>query len=165
MPRQLLEIALLPVRLARRVVATPLRVVRSVGRRDRPAPTPSTVRRSPAAPPPVALVDDTAATAPRARAKAATRGRPGGATAKRAAGPTRGEVARLREAQREAEGAPDGPGPVVHVEPPWDGYEDMTADEIIARLQHADPALAGVVRLYESTHRDRATVVEAASKP
>jgi hypothetical protein len=78
-------------------------------------------------------------------------------------GPTPGQAARLREEQREREGAPDGPGPVVHVDPPWAGYDSMTAAQIIDRLQAADAAEAAVVALYEASHRDRATVVRAAS--
>jgi hypothetical protein len=166
MLNQIVNVALLPIRLARRLVALPLRKVRPEPRREAPA---SRVPGPGVPPPPrpsVPLVDDTGPTAPRARAKAAVSrsGNGPAVTAKRVAGPTPGEAARLRAAQREAEGDPEGPGPTVHVAPPWDGYDGMTAQQIVARLKQADDAEAAVVALYEASHKNRATVVAAATR-
>jgi hypothetical protein len=62
------------------------------------------------------------------------------------------------------EGAEDGAGPELRIEPPWDGYERMTAPEIRDRLAAASPELAGAVELYEASHRGRSTVLEAAAR-
>jgi hypothetical protein len=61
-------------------------------------------------------------------------------------------------------GAEDGAGAELHVAEPWDGYAALTADEVIARLEHATPEELAVVAMYERLHRDRATVVEAAER-
>jgi ferritin-like metal-binding protein YciE len=44
---------------------------------------------------------------------------------------------------------------------PWDGYDDADVTEILARL---DEPTAGTVRDYESRHRRRVTVLEAAQR-
>jgi hypothetical protein len=75
--------------------------------------------------------------------------------------PTRGDAARLREEQREAETTPESPGAEIRVEEPWDGYRAMTAPDVIDRLRVADDATKAVVRLFESTHRKRKTVIAA----
>jgi hypothetical protein len=75
--------------------------------------------------------------------------------------PTRGDVARLREEQREAETTPESPGPEIRVEEPWEGYTAMTAPDVVDRLRVADDATKAVVRLFESTHRKRKTVLAA----
>jgi hypothetical protein len=62
------------------------------------------------------------------------------------------------------EGAEDGAGPELHIDPPWDGYDQMTAPEIRDRLTGAGAAMAGAVELYEATHKGRATVLEAAAR-
>ncbi|MBE2320078.1 DUF892 family protein [Solirubrobacter sp. CPCC 204708] len=46
-------------------------------------------------------------------------------------------------------------------EPPWEGYDDDTAEAIVDRL---DGEHAGAVRDYESRHRRRVTVLEAAQR-
>lgn len=56
-------------------------------------------------------------------------------------------------------GAEDGPGAELHVDEPWDGYDDLTAKDVIAQLADAGAARLAVVRLYESTHRNRVTVL------
>lgn len=61
-------------------------------------------------------------------------------------------------------GAEDGAGAEVHVEPPWDGYERMSAKEIIARLGSADPAELATVQLYEANNRRRQTVINAVER-
>jgi hypothetical protein len=45
--------------------------------------------------------------------------------------------------------------------PPWAGYDEADTGEILARL---DEAIAGSVRDYESRHRRRVTVLEAAQR-
>jgi hypothetical protein len=62
------------------------------------------------------------------------------------------------------EGAEDGAGPELHVDEPWDAYDEMTAPQIRDRLAAADPALAAAVNLYEATHKSRRTVIEAAER-
>jgi len=62
------------------------------------------------------------------------------------------------------EGAEDGAGPELNVEEPWDAYDEMTAPEIRARLAGADPVVAAAVNLYETTHKSRRTVIEAAER-
>jgi hypothetical protein len=61
-------------------------------------------------------------------------------------------------------GAADGPGAQLHVDEPWDGYAEQTAKQVIAALADAEPATLAVVRLYESTHRSRSTVLGAVDK-
>jgi hypothetical protein len=60
------------------------------------------------------------------------------------------------------EGAEDGAGAELHVEPPWDGYDEMTAAGIRDRLVVGDSVLAAAVDLYETTHKSRRTVIDAA---
>jgi hypothetical protein len=62
------------------------------------------------------------------------------------------------------EGAEDGAGAELHVDPPWDGYDEMTAPEIRDRLVVGDPVLAAAVDLYETTHKSRRTVIDAAER-
>ena len=56
-------------------------------------------------------------------------------------------------------GAADGAGAEVSVAEPWDGYDALTAKDVMAQLATADPALLAIVRLYESAHRKRRTVL------
>jgi hypothetical protein len=62
------------------------------------------------------------------------------------------------------EGAEDGAGAELHVEPPWDGYDRMTAADIRDRLAAATPAEAAAVELYESTGKTRRSVLDAAQR-
>jgi hypothetical protein len=62
------------------------------------------------------------------------------------------------------EGAAEGAGPELHVDEPWDAYDEMAAPEIRDRLSAADPALAAAVNLYETTHKSRRTVIDAAER-
>ncbi|RKQ93926.1 ferritin-like metal-binding protein YciE [Solirubrobacter pauli] len=52
-------------------------------------------------------------------------------------------------------------GEQLKATPPWPGYDDATAEEIVARL---DNEHAGAVRDYESRHQRRVTVLEAAQR-
>jgi hypothetical protein len=61
-------------------------------------------------------------------------------------------------------GAEDGAGAEIHVDPPWDGYEGMTAAQISERLASADGGVAAAVSLYESAGRGRVSVVRAADR-
>jgi hypothetical protein len=107
---------------------------------------------------------------PRKTARKATAAKP---ARKRTSGPTRGEAAAIREAQREAEGAAPvasagpstGAGPEIHVEPPWAGYDEMPLDEVLGRLEGADDTVVAAVRLYESTHENRQAVLLATETP
>jgi hypothetical protein len=74
--------------------------------------------------------------------------------------PSRTQVAREQRVTRppQPEG---GPGPEIHMDEPWEGYEAMTEDEVLERLVGADPTVRAVVRLYESTHGSRRQVLLA----
>jgi hypothetical protein len=61
-------------------------------------------------------------------------------------------------------GAEEGAGAEIHVDEPWDGYRSMSASDIRDRVALADAAQLAVVQLYESTHRKRRTVLEAAER-
>jgi hypothetical protein len=61
-------------------------------------------------------------------------------------------------------GAEDGAGAELHVDAPWDGYDRMTAAGIRDRLTSASAAEAGAVELYESTHKNRRSVMDAAAR-
>jgi hypothetical protein len=114
--------------------------------------------------------DDVPRPRPRRAARKATAAKP---ARKRASGPTRGEVAAVREARREAEGeaaaASVGPaahaGPEIHVDAPWEGYDAMALDEVLARLEDADAATLAAVRLYESGHEARQAILLATETP
>jgi hypothetical protein len=56
-------------------------------------------------------------------------------------------------------GAADGAGAEVRVDEPWEGYSRLTARDITAQLATANAATLAVVRLYESSHRKRRTVL------
>ena len=84
----------------------------------------------------------------------------------RRAEPTRGEVAAMREAAREAEtGGADSVGAQVHVAEPWAGYDAMRLDEVLARLEGATEVELAVVRAYEREHEARQAILLAAGEP
>lgn len=58
-------------------------------------------------------------------------------------------------------GATDSPGPQLQVDEPWEGYRRMKAAEVTARLEGQPAAVLAAVELYEATHRNRRTVLEA----
>jgi pimeloyl-ACP methyl ester carboxylesterase len=62
-------------------------------------------------------------------------------------------------------GAEEGAGAELHVEPPWAGYDEMTVPEIRERLSDASSELLALVRLYESTHKNRTGVMRAVETP
>src|SRR4051812_7197173 len=61
-------------------------------------------------------------------------------------------------------GAEDGAGPEIDVDEPWDGYDAMRAPEIQRALAEAAPAALGAVRLYESMHKGRRSVLDAVDR-
>jgi hypothetical protein len=63
----------------------------------------------------------------------------------------------------ESEGSAS-PGGDLRVAEPWPGYAKLRAAEIVDRLSGADAATRAVVKLYETTHRNRRSVVEAATR-
>jgi hypothetical protein len=52
-------------------------------------------------------------------------------------------------------------GAEVHVDAPWDGYDQMRAADIVTRLKGADDATRAVVRLYEQQGKARSSVLAA----
>ncbi len=70
----------------------------------------------------------------------------------------------VRVAESAERGAEDGAGAEVRVDPPWDGYDAMTAADIRDHLVAADAALAAAVALYEGAGRGRVSVVRAAER-
>jgi len=83
----------------------------------------------------------------------------------RRAEPTRGQVAAMREAEREAEtGGADSVGAQVHLDEPWPGYDEMGLEEVLTRLQGATDVELAVVRAYEREHEARQAVLLAAGE-
>jgi hypothetical protein len=61
-----------------------------------------------------------------------------------------------------AEAGPERePGPEIHVDEPWPGYDAMELDEVLAQLEDADEAQVAIVRLYERQHENRQAVLLA----
>lgn len=67
-------------------------------------------------------------------------------------------------AETAEEGAAEGAGAELHVEPPWERYDQMTAADIRDRLALATPAEAAAVELYEASRRNRRSVMDAATR-
>jgi hypothetical protein len=67
-------------------------------------------------------------------------------------------------AEAAEEGAEGGAGPELHVDPPWDGYDQMTAADIRDRLSAASSVEAAAVELYEATGKSRRSVLDAAER-
>ena len=67
--------------------------------------------------------------------------------------------------REEAEpGAEDGAGAAITVLEPWNGYARMSAKDVITRAREANQAELAAVRLYESRHRSRQTVLAAVDR-
>jgi ferritin-like metal-binding protein YciE len=47
---------------------------------------------------------------------------------------------------------------------PWPGYDDMNAEDIVARLREADDRTTASARDYERAHKNRATVLRSAER-
>jgi hypothetical protein len=50
------------------------------------------------------------------------------------------------------------------IELPWDGYDEMTVDEIKGRLSDSSTSLLIAVRNYEKANKNRSTVIDATEK-
>jgi len=61
-------------------------------------------------------------------------------------------------------GAEDGAGAQVTVAEPWEGYNDLNAQEVIGRLEGASSAELAAVELYEGGNRRRQTVLSAVER-
>jgi hypothetical protein len=61
-------------------------------------------------------------------------------------------------------GAEDGAGATISVAEPWNGYQRMSAKDVITRARSANLAELAAVRLYESRHRSRQTVLAAVDR-
>ena len=61
-------------------------------------------------------------------------------------------------------GAEEGAGASIEIAEPWEGYDAMTAKEVITRLRSSGAAELAVVELYESAERRRETVLAAVEK-
>lgn len=61
-------------------------------------------------------------------------------------------------------GAENGAGAAITVGEPWNGYQRMSAKDVVARSRSADQAELAAVRLYESRHRSRQTVLAAVDR-
>jgi hypothetical protein len=61
-------------------------------------------------------------------------------------------------------GAEDGAGAQVHVSEPWPGYSQLNATDVIARISDATRAELAAVQLYETAHRQRTSVIDAAER-
>jgi len=57
-------------------------------------------------------------------------------------------------------GAAGGAGAQIRIAEPWNGYGKLTAKEVNDRLATESPESLAVARLYESTHRNRVTVLK-----
>jgi len=126
------SLAMLPVRLVLRAIVPPPQEQRWEPISEPPAPAATTPAEAPAPPP--RPVDDHF---------------------------TAADAARRREAEREAETTPESPGPEIHVDEPWEGYDRMTVTEVRRRLQGVNPTVTAMVRLYEETHKNRKGVLDA----
>jgi hypothetical protein len=61
-------------------------------------------------------------------------------------------------------GAEEGAGASLRVAPPFPGYDELRAADVIARLPGVDAAELGATELYERTHRARRTLLEAIAR-
>lgn len=61
-------------------------------------------------------------------------------------------------------GAEEGASAQIEVDEPWDGYDELTADEIAERIGDADAAALAVIELYEQSQKQRRTVLTAVER-
>jgi hypothetical protein len=61
-------------------------------------------------------------------------------------------------------GAEEGAGPEIHVAEPWDGYKQMRVVDIRERVAIAEAAELAIVQLYEGSHRNRRSVLDAVER-
>jgi hypothetical protein len=58
-------------------------------------------------------------------------------------------------------GATGAVGAQITIDEPWDGYDELGAEQVVERLRDASSGMLAVVRLYEQAHGDRRTVLGA----
>lgn len=139
---------------------------RARSQRDRPTPPDRDVRETQATEPPVPPPAP-APPRPHAEAKPAPSVEP--ATPPAPPEPLGSEPEHVSEEPTLVEafaepGAEDGAGAEVHIEPPWDGYAEMNAKQVISRLGSATSAELAAVQLYESSKRRRQTILNAVQR-
>jgi hypothetical protein len=61
-------------------------------------------------------------------------------------------------------GAEDGAHAELRVDPPWPAYGSMKVADIRERVAVADAAELAVVQLFESTHRNRKSILDAVER-
>lgn len=61
-------------------------------------------------------------------------------------------------------GAEEGAGAEIHVAEPWDGYKRMRVADIRDRVTTAQLAELAIVQLYEASHRNRRSVLDAVER-
>jgi len=61
-------------------------------------------------------------------------------------------------------GAEDGAGAQMRVDEPWPGFRELTADQIIERLEASSPEELAVIELYERSNRQRRSVISAVER-
>ena len=61
-------------------------------------------------------------------------------------------------------GAEVGAGAEVEVDEPWEGYAEMNAEAVLARIREAGVAELALVELYERANKRRKTVLAAAER-
>jgi hypothetical protein len=59
-------------------------------------------------------------------------------------------------------GPADAPGATLEVDPPWEGYDQHSAAEVVKRVRTGDDATRAVVLLYERSHKARKSIIAAA---
>ena len=83
--------------------------------------------------------------------------------------PTPGQAAQQRSARREAEAreaqetdtAPHAGAEVEDPREPWEGYDALSAADVVQRLVDVDNTTRAAVRLYENTHEGREAILHA----
>jgi hypothetical protein len=61
-------------------------------------------------------------------------------------------------------GAEEGAGAQIHIAEPWQGYAELKAADVVDQLAGRDQAELAAVELYEASHRNRQTVIDAAKR-
>ncbi|HSO98001.1 MAG TPA: hypothetical protein VLP43_03545 [Solirubrobacteraceae bacterium] len=61
-------------------------------------------------------------------------------------------------------GAEDGAGAQIRIEEPWEGYGELPANDVIARLKQATAVELAGVQLFEASSKQRTTVLNAVER-
>lgn len=61
-------------------------------------------------------------------------------------------------------GAEDGAGAQIRIAEPWQGYAQLKAADVVDQLDGRDKAELAAIELYELSHRQRQTVIDAVKK-